>query len=333
MKKLINDPEDVLAQSMRGFSIAHKDLVEYRTDPVHFYRAGGAVQGKTGLVSGGGSGHDPLGGGYVGPGMLDAVAPGAFFSSPTPDQILAATQAADGGAGVLHLVLNYTGDVLNFEMAAELAEVEGIEVATVVIDDDVAVENSTFTAGRRGVAGAITAMKMTRAATDLGYDLAAAAAACTKINDAMGTMGLALTPCTVPTAGKPSFDLGPDEIELGIGVHGEPGVKRVPMMPADEIVDVLVDAVVADLKFEAGEDVLLYVNGLGGTPLNELYVMYNHAWDKLDTLGVNVTRSQVGNYFTSLEMAGASITIMRLDEELTKLYDAPVHTAGWRKGV
>jgi dihydroxyacetone kinase-like protein len=333
MKKLINDPEDVLSEFMRGFSIAHKDIVEYKTDPTHFHRAGGAVKGKTGLVSGGGSGHEPLGGGYVGAGMLDAVAPGAFFSSPTPDQILAATQAADGGAGVLHLVLNYTGDILNFEMAAELADAEGIEVATVIIDDDVAVENSTWTAGRRGVAGAIAAMKMTGAATDLGYDLAKTAEVCKKINDSMGTMGLALTACTVPTAGKPSFDLGPDEIELGIGVHGEPGVKRVPMMPVDEIVDVLVDAVVKDLKFEKGEDVLLYINGLGATPLCEQYIMYNHAWDKLDALGVNVTRSQVGNYFTSLEMAGASVTIMRLDEELTKLYDAPVHTAGWRKGV
>jgi dihydroxyacetone kinase-like protein len=333
MKKLINDPEDVLAEFMRGFSIAHADIVEYKTDPVHFHRAGGAVAGKVGLVSGGGSGHEPLGGGYVGQGMLDAVAPGAFFSSPTPDQILAATQAANGGAGVLHLVLNYTGDILNFEMAAELADAEGIEVATVVIDDDVAVENSTWTAGRRGVAGAITAMKMTGAATDLGYDLAQTAAVCNKINDAMGTMGLALTACTVPTAGKPSFDLEENEIELGIGVHGEPGVKRVPMMKADEIVDVLVDTVVKDKEFSSGENVLLFVNGLGGTPLSEQYLMYNHAWDKLDALGINVTRSQVGNYFTSLEMAGASITIMRLDDELTKLFDAPVNTAGWRKGV
>lgn len=333
MKKLINDPEDVLSEFMRGFSIAHKDTVEFKADPVHFHRAGGAVPGKVGLVSGGGSGHEPLGGGYVGAGMLDAVAPGAFFSSPTPDQILAATQAANGGAGVLHLVLNYTGDILNFEMAAELAEAEDIEVATVVIDDDVAVENSTFTAGRRGVAGAITAMKMTGAATDLGYNLEQTAAVCNKINDAMGTMGLALSACTVPTAGKPSFDLGPDEIELGIGVHGEPGVKRVPMMKADEIVDVLVDTVVKDLKLSSGEDVLLYVNGLGATPLSEQYLMYNHAWDKLDAIGVNVTRSQVGNYFTSLEMAGASITIMRLDDELTKLFDAPVNTAGWRKGA
>ncbi|MGA4507423.1 dihydroxyacetone kinase subunit DhaK [Propionibacteriaceae bacterium G1746] len=333
MKKLINHPEDVLNEFMRGFSIAHKDLVEYKTDPVHFHRAGGAVQGKVGLISGGGSGHEPLGGGYVGRGMLDAAAPGAFFSSPTPDQILAATQAADGGAGVLHLVLNYTGDILNFEMAAEMAEAEGIEVTSVVIDDDVAVEDSTWTAGRRGVAGAITAMKMTGAATDLGYDLARTTEVCKKINDSMGTMGLALSACTVPTAGKPSFDLADDEIELGIGVHGEPGVKRVKIMPADDITDVLVDAVVKDLKLERGEDVLLFINGLGATPLSEQYILYNHAWDKLDALGVNVTRSQVGNYFTSLEMAGASITIMRLDEELTTLFDAPVHTAGWRAGA
>ena len=333
MKKLINEPENVLSEFMRGFSIAHKDLVEYKTDPVHFHRAGGAVKGKVGLISGGGSGHEPLGGGYVGRGMLDAVAPGAFFSSPTPDQIHAATLAADGGAGVLHLVLNYTGDIMNFEMGAEIAAAEGIEVQSVVIDDDVAVEDSTWTAGRRGVAGAITAMKMTGAATDLGYDLNETARVCKKINDSMGTMGLALSACTVPTAGKPSFDLGPDEIELGIGVHGEPGVRRVPLMPADQITDVLVDTVVKDMKLSSGEDVLLFINGLGATPLHEQYILYNHAWDKLDALGVNVIRSQVGNYFTSIEMAGASITIMRLDEELTKLFDAPVHTAGWRAGA
>lgn len=333
MKKLINDPEAVLPQSMRGFSLAHPDLVSLSTDPVFFARAGGAVSGKVGLVSGGGSGHEPLGGGYVGPGMLDAAAPGAFFSSPTPDQILAATKAAYGGAGVLHAILNYTGDIMNFEIAAELAEAEGIEVQAVVIDDDVAVENSTYTAGRRGVAGAIPAMKMTGAATDLGYDLAETVRVARKINDAMGTMGLALTACTVPTAGKPSFDLGPDEIELGIGVHGEPGVKRVGMMPADDITDVLVDAVVKDLDLSSGENVMLMINGLGATPLHEQYILYNRAWDKLDALGVAVTRSLVGNYFTSIEMAGASITIMRLDDELTKLLDAPVHTAGWRAGV
>ncbi len=333
MKKLINAPENVLAEFMRGFSIAYKDVVTLHDDPVFISRAGGVKQGKVGVISGGGSGHEPLGGGYVGVGMLDAAAPGAFFSSPTPDQILEATKAANGGAGVLHLVLNYTGDILNFETGAELAELEDIEVKTVVINDDVAVENSTWTAGRRGVAGSIVAMKLTGAAAERGDDLENVARVCQKANDAMGTMGLALTACTVPTVGKPSFDLGPDEMELGIGVHGEPGVKRVSVMPADEITDVLVDAVVKDLKLERGENVLLYINGLGATPLSEQYILYNHAWDRLDAMGVNVTRSQVGNFFTSLEMQGASITIMRLDDELTQLYDAPVHTAGWRAGM
>ena len=333
MKKIINQPENVLSEFMRGFTKAYSSIVAMNDDPLYFSRAGGAVPGKVGVISGGGSGHEPLGGGYVGVGMLDAAAPGAFFSSPTPDQILAATQAADGGAGVLHVVLNYTGDVLNFESGAELADVEDIKVATVVLDDDVAVEDSTFTAGRRAVAGSIVNMKITGAAAERGDDLDAVAAVSKKANDAMGTMGLALTPCTVPTLGEPSFELGPDEIELGIGVHGEPGVRRVPMMPADEITDALLDAVVKDLKIESGEDVLLFINGLGATPLSEQYIMYNRASDRLDAMGVNITRSLVGNFFTSLEMQGASVTVMRLDADLTALLDAPVHTAGWRAGM
>ena len=333
MKKLINDPKNVLSEFMSGFSRAYSDVVTLHGEPLYFSRAGGAVDGKVGVVSGGGSGHEPLGGGYVGTGMLDAAAPGAFFSSPTPDQILAATQAADGGAGVLHLILNYTGDILNFEAGAELADAEDITVSTVVIDDDVAVEDSTFTAGRRGVAGSIVVMKITGAAAERGDDLAAVTAIAKKANDSMGTMGLALTACTVPTVGKPSFDLGPDEIELGIGVHGEPGVRRVAMLPADEITDVLLDTVVKDLGITSGENVLLFINGLGATPLSEQYIVYNHARDRLEAMGVNVTRSMVGNYFTSLEMQGVSLTVLRLDDEMTALLDAPVHTAGWRQGM
>lgn len=333
MKKLINDPRDVLAEFMRGFAHASSDVVALHPAPLHFARAGGAKPGKVGLVSGGGSGHEPLGGGYVGVGMLDAAAPGAFFSSPTPDQILAATSSSDGGAGVLHLILNYTGDILNFEAAAELAEVEGIEVATVVVTDDVAVEDSTFTAGRRGVAGSIVVMKIAGAAAERGDDLATVARIAQRANDEMGTMGLALTACTVPTVGKPSFDLAEDEIELGIGVHGEPGVRRVPLMRADEITDVLVDTVAKDLSLGGGERVLLFVNGMGATPLSEQYIVYNRARDRLWEMGVEIARSMVGNYFTSLEMQGASVTILRLDDELTELLDAPVRTAGWRAGI
>ena len=332
MKKIINDPSTVLDEMNRGFATAYADIVELHDDPLYVCRAGGALPGKVGVVSGGGSGHEPLGGGYVGAGMLSAAAPGAFFSSPTPDQILAASQAADGGAGVLHLILNYTGDILNFETGAELAELEDIDIRTVVINDDVAVENSTYTAGRRGVAGAIVAFKLAGAAADRGDSLDEVTRIAAKANDQMATMGLAMTACTVPTVGKPSFELGPDEMELGIGVHGEPGVKRVPMMKADDITDTLLDAVLADLAIERGEDVLLFINGLGATPLCEQYIMYNRAADRLTGLGVNVTRSQIGNYFTSLEMAGASLTVIRLDDELTTLYDAPVHTAGWRAG-
>ena len=333
MKKIINDPANVLAEMNRGFAAAYRDIVELHDDPLYVCRAGGALTGKVGVISGGGSGHEPLGGGYVGRGMLSAAAPGAFFSSPTPDQILAATQAADGGAGVLHLILNYTGDILNFETGAELADLEGIPITTVVINDDVAVENSTWTAGRRGVAGAIVAFKLAGAAADRGDDLETVTRIAAKANENMATMGLALSACTVPTVGKPSFELEDNEMELGIGVHGEPGVKRVPMMKADDIVDVLLDATVKDLGIERGEDVLLYINGLGATPLCEQYIMYNRAADRLADLGINVTRSQVGNFFTSLEMAGASLTVMRLDDELTELYDAPVRTAGWRAGM
>lgn len=335
MKKLINDPADVVPESVEGFVQAHADIVTASGDPESLFvaRAGGAVSGKVGLVSGGGSGHEPLHAGYVGVGMLDAAVPGAVFTSPTPDPILAATQAADGGAGVLHIVKNYTGDVLNFETAAELADAEDIAVKAVVVNDDVAVEDSLYTAGRRGVGGTVMVEKIAGAAAERGDDLDTVLAIATHVNDNVRSMGVALTACTVPHAGKPSFDLPEDEIEIGIGIHGEPGRRRIKAAPADEITDMLLDPVIDDLGLSSGEQVLLFVNGMGGTPSSELYIVYRHARARLEALGATVARSLVGNYITSLEMQGASITVLRLDDETTRLWDAPVHTAALRWGV
>ncbi|MDM7832674.1 dihydroxyacetone kinase subunit DhaK [Cellulomonas edaphi] len=330
MKKLINDPRTVVAESLEGFAAAHADLVEVHADPAYVTRAGGAVNGKVGLVSGGGSGHEPLHGGFVGVGMLDAAVPGAVFTSPTPDQIAPALQAADGGKGVLAIVKNYTGDVLNFETAAELADAEGVTVRTVVTNDDVAVEDSLYTAGRRGVAGTVCVEKIAGAAAERGDDLDAVVAIAERVNASVRSMGVALTACTVPHAGKPSFDLPEDEIEIGIGIHGEPGRRRIPLASADEITEMLLTPVADDLGLAGGEQVLLFVNGMGGTPASELYVVYRRARALLEARGVQVTRSLVGNYVTSLEMQGASVTVLRLDDELTQLWDAPVHTAALR---
>ena len=330
MKKLINDPRTVVAESLEGFAAAHADLVEVHSDPDYVTRAGGAVAGKVGLVSGGGSGHEPLHAGFVGAGMLDAAVPGAVFTSPTPDQIAPALQAADGGKGVLAIVKNYTGDILNFETAAELADAEGVTVRTVVTNDDVAVEDSLYTAGRRGVAGTVCVEKIAGAAAARGDDLDAVVAIAEKVNANVRSMGVALTACTVPHAGKPSFDLPEDEIEIGIGIHGEPGRRRIPLASADEITELLLTPVADDLGLSGGEQVLLFVNGMGGTPASELYVVYRRARALLEERGVQVTRSLVGNYVTSLEMQGASVTVLRLDDELTALWDAPVHTVALR---
>jgi phosphoenolpyruvate---glycerone phosphotransferase subunit DhaK len=330
VKKLINDPSRVVDESVEGFGLAHADLVAVHSDPIFVTRAGGAVQGKVGLVSGGGSGHEPLHAGFVGVGMLDAAVPGAMFTSPTPDAIAPATQAANGGAGVLHIVKNYTGDVLNFETAAELADADGIEVRSVVVNDDVAVEDSLYTAGRRGVAGTVAVEKIAGAAAERGDDLAAVAAIAERVNANVRSMGVALTACTVPHAGNPSFDLTDSEIEIGIGIHGEPGRRRIPMAPADEITEMLTTPVMDDLGLGGDDQVLLLVNGMGGTPLSELYVVYRQARRLLEARGARVTRSLVGNYVTSLEMQGASVTVLRLDDELTALWDAPVHTAALR---
>ena len=332
MKKLINDPQDVVMDAARGVAAAHPDLLTVVHDPMYIVRKDAPVSGKVGIVSGGGSGHEPLHGGFVGAGMLDAAVPGPVFTSPTPDPILAATKAVDGGAGVLHIVKNYTGDVLNFETAAELAEADGITVRSVVIDDDVAVKDSLYTAGRRGVAGTVLVEKIAGAAADRGDDLDAVVAIAEKVNSQVRSMGGALTPCTVPHAGEPSFTLAEDEIEIGIGIHGEPGRERIKLEPADAIVDRMLGPILEDLPFSSGDEVLLFVNGMGGTPLIELYIAFGHAAEVLEARGIRVVRTLVGNYVTSLEMQGMSLTVLKLDGELVELWDAPVHTAALRWG-
>jgi phosphoenolpyruvate---glycerone phosphotransferase subunit DhaK len=330
VKKLINRADDVVTEALQGIAAAHADLVRVHFDPNFVVRADAPVQGKVGLVSGGGSGHEPMHGGFVGPGMLDAACPGEVFTSPTPDQMLDATKAVSAGTGVLHIVKNYTGDVMNFEMAADLARGEGIEVEAVVIDDDVAVQDSLYTAGRRGVGTTVLAEKICGAAAEEGRPLADVAELCRKVNANGRSMGMALTSCTVPAAGKPTFDLGDDEMEIGIGIHGEPGRERVKLSPAAEIVERLTAPIVEDLPFEQGDQVLAFVNGMGGTPLLELYVVYNDLNRFLGERGITITRNLVGPYITSLEMAGCSITLLKLDDELTRLWDAPVKTAGLR---
>ena len=332
MKKLINDPRRVVTESLAGFGMAHHDLVRVHFDP-DFVARREPARNKVGLVSGGGSGHEPLHSGYVGSGMLDAAVPGAVFTSPTPDQILPAITAADSGAGVLLIVKNYTGDILNFETAAELAQVEGINVATVVVNDDVAVEDSLYTAGRRGVAGTVLMERIAGGAAERGGSLEQVAAVAERVNANVRSMGVALAPCTVPHAGEPSFTLADNEIELGVGIHGEPGRHRMPMADADSITDQLLDPVLTDLGVGSGEPVLLFVNGMGGTPLSELYIVYRRAAEQLAQRGIRVQRSLVGNYITALDMQGASITVLRLDEELTELWDSPVLTPAMRWGM
>ncbi len=333
MKKLINRPEDVVRESLEGFAAAHADLVKVSYDPNYVVRADAPVQGKVALVSGGGSGHEPMHGGFVGSGMLDAACPGEVFTSPTPDQMLEATKAVDGGAGVVHIVKNYTGDILNFEMAADLARGDGVDVEAVVIDDDVAVQDSLYTAGRRGVGATVLAEKIAGAGAEQGRPVTEVADLVRKVNDNARSMGMALTSCTVPAAGKPTFELGADEIEIGIGIHGEPGRERRSAAPAAEIVEALAVPIVDDLPFDRGDDVLAFVNSMGGTPLIELYVVYNDLRKLLEGRGVTIVRNLIGPYITSLEMQGASITLLRLDDELTQLWDAPVHTPGLRGGV
>jgi dihydroxyacetone kinase-like protein len=329
VKKLINDPATVVADSLWGFAAGHSDLVDVHFSPDYVVRRDATVTGKVALVCGGGSGHEPLHAGYVGAGMLDAAVPGPVFTSPTPDAILAATQAVDGGAGVLHIVKNYTGDVLNFETAAEFAAAEGSGIRS-AIADDVAVQDSTWTAGRRGVGGTVLLEKITGAAAARGDDLNAVCAVAERVIANVRSMGMALTPCTVPHAGQPTFTLAEDEMEIGIGIHGEPGRARVPLRSAEEITQTLLGAVVDDLPFRSGDRTLLFVNGMGGTPLVEFYLVFGIASRLLAERTIDVSRSLVGNYITSLEMAGMSLTLLRLDDELQALWDAPVHTAALR---
>jgi len=333
MKKLINQPERVVVEAMQGMEAAHPDLLKVHYDPNFITRADAPVKDKVAIVSGGGSGHEPLHGGFVGRGMLDAACPGAVFTSPTPDQMQAATQAVAGERGALLIVKNYTGDVMNFDLAAEMIRADGIPVESVIIDDDVAVKDSTWTAGRRGVGGTVLAEKICGAAAEAGQSLDQVRDLCKRVNSQVRSMGMALTSCTVPHIGKPTFDLPEDEMEFGVGIHGEPGRERMKLLPADEIVNRLMEPILSDLPFKAGDEVLLFVNGMGGTPLLELYIVYRKAAEIAARAGLNVARNLVGPYITSLEMAGASITLLKLDSEMIRLWDAPVHTAALRKGI
>ncbi len=313
LKKLINTPESEVKDALAGMAAAHGDLIRVEYDP--------------------GSGHEPMHGGYVGLGMLDAACPGAVFTSPTPDQMARATKAVDGGAGVLHVVKNYTGDIMNFEMAAELARGEGARVNAVITNDDVAVQDSLYTAGRRGVGVTVLLEKIVGGAAEAGYDLEKATELAKRVNANGRSMGMALTSCIVPAAGKVTFEIADDEMELGIGIHGEPGRERTKLKAADEIAEILTSTVVKDLPYKRGDEVIAFVNGMGGTPLIELYVVANAVNRYLQKEGIKPARWLVGSYITSLEMAGCSVTLLKLDAETTKFWDAPVHTPALRWGV
>lgn len=327
MKKLINDVSNVLTESLDGFAAAHSDIVTL--GPEHkFVRRKALQTGKVGLISGGGSGHEPLHAGFVGHGMLDAACPGQVFTSPTPDQMMAAADAVDTGAGLLFIVKNYEGDLMNFEMAREMSD---RRIETVITNDDVAVQNSLYTTGRRGVAGTLVVEKVMGAAAEQGADVKTLKALGDRVNGATRSMGVALTSCTVPAAGKPTFEIGAGDMEMGVGIHGEPGRRRVALKSAHDIAEEMVAAIAGDLN--ARGDALLFINGFGGTPLMELYLMYHAAEALLVKHGIRAARALVGNYVTSLDMAGCSITVTMLDDEIVKGWDAPVHTAGLRWGM
>jgi dihydroxyacetone kinase-like protein len=356
MKKLINDPDNVVREQLLGVRAAHPELVVH-IDPHYITRGDAPVAGKVALVSGGGSGHEPMHGGFVGVGMLDGACPGEVFTSPTPDQMLACGQAVNGGAGVLFIVKNYTGDVLSFETAAELLHFEGIPVQTILVDDDVAVKDSLYTAGRRGVGGTILMEKIVGAAAEAGYDLDQCADLARRVNLNVRSMGMALTSCIVPAAGKPTFNLADDEMEIGIGIHGEPGQKRMPVTTADEITAMLateilddvaytrtvrewdrevgdwVEKTLTDEPFQAGDRVIAFVNSMGGTPISELYTVYAKLAQICAERDVSIVRNLIGPYITSLEMQGCSITLLRVDDEMLKFWDAPVNTPGLRWGA
>ena len=357
MKKLINELDDVVNEQLEGMAVAHPDLLKVHFDPKYVYRADAPVAGKVAIVSGGGSGHEPMHGGFVGMGMLDGACPGEVFTSPTPDQMYECATAVNSGAGVLFIVKNYTGDVMNFEVAAETASAEGIPVQNILIDDDVAVKDSLYTAGRRGVGTTVLAEKIVGAAAEAGYDLDQCADLCRKVNSNGRTMGMAITSCIVPAAGKPTFDLPEDEIEMGVGIHGEPGQKRMKMASADEITTMMVneilddaaytrtvrewdrensewvDVTITDEPLQAGDKVIAFVNSMGGTPVSELYAVYAKVVELCEARDVEVVRNLIGPYITSLEMQGMSITLLKVDDEMLKFWDAPVNTPGLRWGV
>jgi phosphoenolpyruvate---glycerone phosphotransferase subunit DhaK len=329
MKKFVNDVNNMLTESLSGFAKAHNDLVSLHLEPNYLTRKNKA-KNKVAIISGGGAGHEPLHAGFIGSGMLDAACPGQVFTSPTPDQMLAAAEAVHADKGVLFIVKNYAGDVMNFEMAAEMLPFEN---ATVLTSDDCAVINSTYTEGRRGVAGTVIVEKCVGSIAEAGADLQTCKALGDKINAQTASIGVALTSCTVPAAGKPTFEINDTEIEMGVGIHGEPGRKREAMREADAIIQEMVNAIMTDLNPAKGAEILLLVNGLGATPLMELYLIYNTAEKLLSAQGLKIERSLVGNYTTAIDMAGASITVCLLDDEIKQHWDSPVHTAALRWGV
>ena len=357
MKKLINKPEDVVRESLQGMAVAHPNIIKVQFEPNFVHRADAPVQNKVAIISGGGSGHEPMHAGFVGMGMLDAACPGEVFTSPTPDQMFEAAKVVHGGVGVLNIVKNYSGDVMNFEMAAELAISEGIRVANILIDDDVAVKNSLYNQGRRGVGTTILAEKICGAAAESGYELKQLATLCRRVNSSGRSMGMALSSCTVPARGVPTFDLGNDEIEVGIGIHGEPGWERKPLETADAITDMLVLSIIEDppytrtvrewdeakstwedikiinQPFRSGDQVLAFVNSMGGTPVSELYIVYRRVVEICEKKGLKIVRDLIGPYITSLEMQGCSITLLKMDNELIRLWDAPVKTPALRWGI
>lgn len=357
MKKLINNPDDVVRESLQGMAAAHPDLIKVHLDPHFIYRVEAPIPGKVAIISGGGSGHEPMHGGFVGYGMLDAACPGEVFTSPTPDQMLEAAKVVNGGAGVLNIVKNYSGDVMNFEMAAELAHSEGIQVLNILIDDDVAVKDSLYTQGRRGVGTTVLAEKICGAAALEGYDLKQVANLCRQVNLNGRSMGMALTSCTVPAKGSPTFTLGDDEIEVGIGIHGEPGRQQMSLKSADEITEMLTLSIIEDSAYtrtlrewdadrgewvdvelispplQESDRVLAFVNGMGGTPLSELYIIYRKLAQICEQNKLLIVRNLIGNYITSLDMQGCSITLLKLDDQMIKLWDAPVKTPALRWGI
>jgi phosphoenolpyruvate---glycerone phosphotransferase subunit DhaK len=331
MKKLINEPNQVVEDMLAGMVAAHSNRLKRLPNTTVIVRKDAPIQGKVGLVSGGGSGHEPSHAGYVGKGMLDGAVCGEVFTSPTPDQIFEAIKNVDSGKGVLLIIKNYTGDIMNFEMAAEMAEAEGINVAKVVVNDDVAVEDSTYTTGRRGIAGTVFVHKIAGALAEQGATLEEVEAVANKVVKNVRSMGMALTPCTVPAAGKPGFELGENEIEIGMGIHGEPGIEKTQIQPADEIAQILLEKILDDLKLEENDKVAVMINGLGATPLMELYIMNKKVSEILKEKNIHIHETFVGEFMTSLEMAGCSVSLLKLDDQLIELLDAQADTIAFKK--